>query len=229
MSGRHTRRSDILAVAAELFARKGVASTTVRDIGDAANIFSGSLYHFFASKDLIVAEILATFMEDVHHTFSAAVEEATDAKGAVRGLIGATLDVIDRHPHATTIYQNDRAYLRERGLLEPVDEASRGIREFWMTALNQGVADGSFRDDVPAEIFYRSARDTLWSTTHWPIRPRYSTPALADTIWTMFFDGFAKATVVLENGVSSTATTSPAGERVPPGGTEPARRTTSGV
>jgi len=206
MSPRRARRSEILETAAELFARKGVASTTVRDIGNAANIYSGSLYHFFASKDVMVAEILATFMEDVHRTPGEAVQRAEDPRAAVRGLIGATLDVIDRHPHATAIYQNDRAYLRDRGLLEPIDSASRGIREFWLTALRQGVADGSFRDDVPAEVFYRSVRDTLWSTTHWPSRPTYRTAELAEIIWTMFFHGFGTADATLPSKASRTAT-----------------------
>lgn len=205
MSPRRARRSEILEIAAGLFARKGVASTTVRDIGNAANIYSGSLYHFFTSKDVIAAEIVATFMDEMHRTFGDAVQRADDPRAAVRGLIGATLDVIDRHPHATAIYQNDRAYLRERGLLEPIVSASRGIRDFWMAALGQGVADGSFRDDVPAEVFYRSVRDTLWSTTHWPRRPTYRTAELAEIIWTMFFDGFGPADAAAASKASGTA------------------------
>jgi TetR/AcrR family transcriptional regulator, cholesterol catabolism regulator len=207
MSPRRARRGEILAIAAARFAHMGVASTTVRDIGEAANIHSGSLYHFFASKDVMVAEILNTFMEDVDRSFGEAVQSAENPRAAVRGLIRATLDVIDRHPHATAIYQNDRAYLRERGLLEPVDSASRGIREFWMTALRQGVADGSFRDDVPAEVFYRSVRDTLWSTTHWPSRPTYRSADLADIIWTMFFHGFAHADTAASREVTGIAAT----------------------
>ena len=203
MSPRRARRDDILGCAAELFARKGVASTTVRDIGAAADIYSGSLYHFFVSKDVIVAEILAAFMDDVHSTFRAAVDSAADPVHAVRGLIDATLSVIDRHPHATRIYQNDRAYLREHGLLEPVDAASRGIRDFWMDALHAGISDGSFRDDVPPEVFYRSVRDTLWSTTHWPVRRHYRTQDLAEVIWRLFFTGFAAPGAGL--GASSTA------------------------
>jgi AcrR family transcriptional regulator len=193
MSPRRARRDDILRLAAELFAQKGIAGTTVRDIGAAASIYSGSLYHFFASKDVIVAEILADFMADVHRTFRAAVEAAPNPVATVRGLIGATLDIIDRHPHATAIYQNDHTYLREHELLQPVDTASQVIQEFWMTALHAGVADGSFRADVPVEVVYRGLRETLWSTTRWPNRRAYRTDELAEIIWTMFFDGFGRA------------------------------------
>jgi TetR/AcrR family transcriptional regulator, cholesterol catabolism regulator len=192
MSPRRARRDDILRIAAELFAQKGIAGTTVRNIGAAADIYSGSLYHFFASKDVIVSEILAEFMIDLRRTFREAVDTAPNPVGAVRGRIGATLEIIDRHPHATTIYQNDRTYLREHGLLEPIDTASRRIRDFWMKPLRAGIADGSFRTDVPAEVFYRSLRDTLWATTHWPTRRKYKTAELADIIAAMFLDGFSR-------------------------------------
>src|SRR5262245_6550732 len=52
------RRAAILANAAELFARDGVAATSMRDIGRAAGILGGSLYHHFESKQGMLAEIL---------------------------------------------------------------------------------------------------------------------------------------------------------------------------
>jgi len=52
------RRDVILERAADLFARQGVAATTVREIADAVGILSGSLYHHFASKDEIVDAIV---------------------------------------------------------------------------------------------------------------------------------------------------------------------------
>ncbi|UMG92355.1 helix-turn-helix domain-containing protein [Nocardioides sp. TF02-7] len=44
-AGEGTRRGELLAIAARLFAEKGFKNTTVRDIADAAGILSGSLYH----------------------------------------------------------------------------------------------------------------------------------------------------------------------------------------
>ena len=49
-SGPTTRREELLAIAASLFAERGFKNTTVRDIADAAGILSGSLYHHFDSK-----------------------------------------------------------------------------------------------------------------------------------------------------------------------------------
>ncbi|WP_132879837.1 TetR/AcrR family transcriptional regulator [Tamaricihabitans halophyticus] len=179
-----------MAVSAELFATKGIGPTTVRDIGEAAGVFSGSLYHYFRSKNAIVDAVLARFMDDIGSRFQAAVTRAGSPVAVVRALINETLLVIDDHPHPTKMYQNDRQYLRDNGLLERVDSASRAMRGFWLTAIRAGIADGSFRADIPPEVFYRSLRDTLWATMHWPNRSRYSTPEFAELISTLFFDGF---------------------------------------
>ncbi len=64
------RRELILREAAELFARQGVAATTVREIADAAGILSGSLYHHFASKDEIVDAIVAAFLRDLRDRYA---------------------------------------------------------------------------------------------------------------------------------------------------------------
>lgn len=187
------RREKILESSAELFARKGVATTTVREIGDAAGVFSGSLYHYFKSKNAIVAELMHGFITDIQLRFDQVERTATGPEDVLRGLIRETLIVIELHPHPTAIYQNDRAYLRDNDLLQSVDGPSRQVREHWMKAIAEGVDQGIFRQDVAPEIFYRSVRDTLWSTTHWPDRQKYTTDEFADLMIMLFLSGFRVA------------------------------------
>jgi AcrR family transcriptional regulator len=190
--GSGDRRAAILARSAELFATRGVTATTVRDIGEAAGVLSGSLYHHFRSKDAIVGEVLAEFMADVQHRFAEVARRSRTPEETVRGLVHATLTVIEEHPHPTAMYQNDRQYLRERGLLEPVRSASRAVRDHWLKALEAGIADGTFRGDVPSEVSYRALRDTLWATTHWPNREEFTTAEFADLLTGLFFDGLRR-------------------------------------
>ncbi|HEX3947502.1 MAG TPA: helix-turn-helix domain-containing protein, partial [Acidimicrobiales bacterium] len=75
------RREAILNAAAQLFASKGVAATTVREIADAVGILSGSLYHHFRSKQSIVEEILTSYLEDLHKGYTSVLtERATPAE-----------------------------------------------------------------------------------------------------------------------------------------------------
>ena len=59
------RKAQILDVAKEMFAERGVSQTTVRQIGSQAGILSGSLYHYFESKTDIVDAILSEFCKEV--------------------------------------------------------------------------------------------------------------------------------------------------------------------
>ncbi|NYI81194.1 TetR/AcrR family transcriptional regulator [Nocardioides panzhihuensis] len=51
-------RDEILDVAARLFASKGVANTSTREIAETIGIRQASLYYHFAGKDAIVEELL---------------------------------------------------------------------------------------------------------------------------------------------------------------------------
>lgn len=184
------RRTEILEIAGELFASRGVGATTVREIGEQAGVFSGSLYHYFPSKNAIVSEILTAYMADIQQRFGAIAAGSTTPQDTVRGLIAETLAVIDDHPQPTAIYQQDRQYLRKHGLLEAVDAPSREVRGLWLDAINQGISDGTFRDDIPAEIFYRTVRDALWASRHWPDRTRFSREEFTDQMVTLFLTGF---------------------------------------
>src|SRR5580698_8846673 len=47
------RRTDILAAAKKVFARKGYHATTIADIAKAARLSYGSIYWYFDSKDAL--------------------------------------------------------------------------------------------------------------------------------------------------------------------------------
>ena len=55
--GGRSRREEILAIAAQLFARKGYRGTSMRDIGEASGVLGGSLYHHIKSKDALFVEL----------------------------------------------------------------------------------------------------------------------------------------------------------------------------
>jgi AcrR family transcriptional regulator len=52
-----TRRSQILAAAALIFARKGFERATIADIAQAAGLAEGSIYNYFRSKDELLAHL----------------------------------------------------------------------------------------------------------------------------------------------------------------------------
>lgn len=186
------RKALIVEKAAELFAGKGIASTTVRAIGDAAGILSGSLYHYFRSKDEIVDEILASFLDDLAARYAAVLAERESAVTDLRGLVHTSLSCMAAHPHATEIYQNDAHYLAQNPRYEYVRKGAANVRKSWLGVLEAGVADGTFRTDVPTWVMYHLLRDAIWLTVRWfqPSSSSYDEDRLAEDCCKIFIQGF---------------------------------------
>jgi len=186
------RRAIILASAAELFARKGVGATTVREIADAVGILSGSLYHHFESKDAIVAEILTGYLRAIQDRYAAVLASGKSPAESLHDLVLTSLQVAGEQPQATAIYQNDRAWLRERPRFAHVLAGAADIQRTWLLVIEKGVAEGSFRADIAPRVFYRLIRDAVWLSVRWH-HPAGEYPAsqLADDITAVFLDGFS--------------------------------------
>lgn len=186
------RRELIVATAAEMFARKGVRSTTVREIADAVGVLSGSLYHYFASKDEIVKEILMGFLDVIRARYAEVLAQDRDAARTLREVVLASLQVARQQPDATAIYQNELRYLRESPQYKEVQAAAADVQQVWLGVIDRGVADGSFRSDIAPRVFHRLIRDAVWLSGRGQHSDAgYSTEQLADAITSIFLEGFA--------------------------------------
>jgi AcrR family transcriptional regulator len=78
LAARGNRRDDVLEAAAALFASKGYAATSIRDIAQQVGILSGSLYYHFDSKEQLLLEAHARGVEQVTQAVEHALADATD-------------------------------------------------------------------------------------------------------------------------------------------------------
>ncbi len=184
------RRRAILDTAAALFARKGVAATTVREIADEVGILSGSLYHHFESKEAMVDEVITLFFQDLRARYKQVLASEADARTRLYELVLASLEVGQAHPHAIGIYQNDVNDLSSLDRFAYLNSNAREVQASWLAVLNAGVAEGVFRTDLDPKIAYRLMRDALWLSVRW-FKPSRDYPAsrLARDCTSLFVDG----------------------------------------
>lgn len=74
------RRSEILAKAKDIFLRYGYKKSTVEDIASACGLGKAALYHYFASKEAILAEVVNVESERMIESLRALANRATDAR-----------------------------------------------------------------------------------------------------------------------------------------------------
>lgn len=184
------RRERILASAAGLFARKGVSATTVRMIADEVGMLSGSLYHHFDSKEAMVDEIVASYLEDLRIRYKAVLARDTDPRAKLHDLVVASLEVVEAHPHATEIYQNEVNYLTEIERFGYLRSAGKEVQSTWLEVINAGVRDGVFRSDLDPKVLYRLMRDSVWLSVRW-FKPTKDYPVgrFAEDCISLFLDG----------------------------------------
>jgi AcrR family transcriptional regulator len=187
-----SRRDQLLAIAATLFAERGFKNTTVRDIADAAGILSGSLYHHFDSKESMVDELLDSFQQELWREYDAIEASDRTPRGKLEAVVRTSFDAIDRHHSEVAIFQNDAAYLISFERFAYLADRNNKFRRLWTGLLEAGVAAGELRSDLDVELVYRFLRDTVWVAVRW-YRPGgdLSPSDIADQYLKILLEGIA--------------------------------------
>lgn len=162
-----TRRDELLALAATMFAERGLRATTVRDIADSAGILSGSLYHHFKSKEQMVEEVLRDFLDWLFTRYEDIVASTSDPLERVKGLFMVSFEAIEHRHAQVVIYQDEAKRLNPLPQFDFLEERNREQRSMWVDVLKQGVVDGCFRPDLDVDLVYRFIRDTTWVSVRW--------------------------------------------------------------
>ncbi|MEU9497493.1 TetR/AcrR family transcriptional regulator [Streptomyces sp. NPDC048196] len=167
MSPAPERRGELLATAAEVFAAQGYRATTVREIADAAGMLAGSLYYHFDSKESMLDEILATFLDELRARYDAVLAAGLGPRETIEALVTASFREIARHRAAVAIYQQESQHLRTHPRFGYLTDAQRKFERAWLGTLERGVAAKDFRADLDIRLTYRFVRDTVWVAASW--------------------------------------------------------------
>jgi AcrR family transcriptional regulator len=140
-------REAILSASLKLFAKKGFTSTSVDDIGRAAGITKGAVYWHFKSKDELFSAILARIRERWQTTIFQPVSTRTGAEERLELLFDSYQTFFGEAPETCLFLQ--RVLLEEHEVFSPqVERVFRQTARFIEKILEQGKADGDFRNDL---------------------------------------------------------------------------------
>lgn len=188
-----SRREEILAVAAQVMAERGLASATVRDIGQAAGILSGSLYYHFESKEQMVLDLLLPSVLESNANARRIVEEASSHVEAVTELIRESVSQTAAHPHNSLILRNEARAFAESPALAPLADARREVLGIWVGEVKGGVKTGEFRDDIVPDVAVRAMFDSVLGAARWFIGDKRVKPErVTETLVAMHVNGLAK-------------------------------------
>ncbi len=186
--GRRERRKQevhdrILAAAVLLFEKKGIGSTTVEEIADAADFAEKTFYNHFPTKQHLIRELAEGLVEENY----ALLEEARKRPSSTR-------ERIAYFAQRSADLANQRSTIRRELILEIIRVSqiegsgpmrSRELRHAWTALLADGVAQGDVGDRFGIEFLAEMAVGAFGAVcAHWasqadyPLRERMAECAL---------------------------------------------------
>jgi AcrR family transcriptional regulator len=143
-----TSRDQILDAAERLFAARGFARTTIKDIGREAGVNSALLYYYFADKDQLYREVLRRFVTRLIARTAGALTAAGPPDARLRAFVTAQAETLAANP--------DFPRLMVRELAE--SDGAHAVEQFHLLAsttfrrlcelIEEGQRDGLFRKDL---------------------------------------------------------------------------------
>lgn len=162
-----TRREQVLATAAELFAARGFHGVSVAEIGAACGISGPALYKHFPGKDAILAEMLVAISQELLGVGRDRARTAAGPVAALQALVGWHVDFALRHRPLIVVQDRDWESLPPVAR-EQVRALQREYVDLWAAQLRR--LDG----DLPADRARAMAHATFGlinSTPHSALLP----------------------------------------------------------
>jgi AcrR family transcriptional regulator len=143
------KRRVILDAAVRVFARDGYHTSRVGDIAEEAGIAHGLLYHYFVSKEEVLATIFRENWSELIAAFHRVETSGEPADEQLRGI--AKILLRSWRNDADLVRVMVREVARSPHLQAQVDE----VGEVFLTiqrVIERGQADGVFREDVDPRL-----------------------------------------------------------------------------
>jgi TetR/AcrR family fatty acid metabolism transcriptional regulator len=183
----------IIEAAIRVFARNGYYNSRVSDIAREAGIASGTIYLYFRTKE----EILVTLFREQMASFVAHLRREIagepDAVAKIRRLVALHFSVLEQNPALAEVVQVELRQGHKFFRGASAHEVSAYF-ELIGSVLEEGVAAGSFRPDLPVKIATKmlfGAMDQM--ATSWVLGKRgYRLVDAADAVATIVLKGVAR-------------------------------------
>jgi AcrR family transcriptional regulator len=154
---------EILERAAELFAERGFAGTTVQDIADALGMSRPALYYYVKSKEVILEQLVENLsINDAKVLEGIRRRRSGDAVEKLREMAQQLATNAGSNPHQTQILAQSKHHLPER--IAKLDrEAERSIVQSLIWVLEHGMRRGQFRQLDPRTAAFAIVGMCLWT------------------------------------------------------------------
>ena len=163
-----SRRQEIIDAAASIFGKEGYDGTSLADIAKAMGSDRATIYYYISSKEELLREICSSALDANLTATEEIAARDTSAIEKIRQVIAHHIAVNAHVPRWSVLVQETRR-LAEADTDWASEEIARMRRYegFLMHILEEGIADGSIREDVPPRLAMNAIFGMLNATSRW--------------------------------------------------------------
>jgi TetR/AcrR family fatty acid metabolism transcriptional regulator len=156
------RRSQILAAAVKVFAKKGFHASRVGDVAEEAGVAYGLVYHYYKSKEDLLETIFRTTWTEMLARVREVEEAGVPASESVRQVTALLLRTWRRDPDLVRVLV--REVTRSQHVQQEVEEITHAMQAL-EDIVRRGQESGEFRADIDpklaAVVFYGALDEVL--------------------------------------------------------------------
>lgn len=141
-------RDAIVAAAERLFARRGYAAITIKDIGNEAGVNAALLYYYFADKETLYREVLRRLIGRMAEEGLRRLDPGIDPETAVRRLVELQVELMTAQPHLPQLMARELVDHRAAHAEEPFTQLAASVFRRLCDFIEKGQRDGVFRTDL---------------------------------------------------------------------------------
>jgi AcrR family transcriptional regulator len=147
-------RFNILEVAAQEFADKGLAGARVDEIAEKINSSKRMIYYYFGGKEQLYRAVLEQAYAKIRARESAANYATMNAEEALRQYVGHTFDYHAEHPEFVRLVMNENIhYGAHIGAVPGIKERNHSVIATLQDIIDKGVKERRFRKGIdPVEL-----------------------------------------------------------------------------
>ncbi len=189
-------RKALVEAALGLFETNGYAATSVQRIVEEAGLTKGAFYHHFETKDDLLHEIHEEFINDELDRAERILARDLPADQTLRQLIvEALVEPLGIYRREMSVFVQEYRFL-DPEVFEEIKSKRDRFEQCFVQAIEQGMADGTFRELGPARIVAFGIIGMVgWTFTWLDPRGELSAHAIGEIYAEIVIEGLVSATV----------------------------------
>lgn len=145
------RQSEIIRVAVELAADKGVDSVTTQDMADAMQLTQGAIFRHFATKDDIWLSVMQWIRDRLMKVLDKAAADASDPLDAIERMFFAHIAFISKHPAIPRLLFSELLHKKSSKLRQLIQEIISGYEAKITGLLDAAKSQSLAPDDLDSK------------------------------------------------------------------------------